>query len=88
MRVTQGVRRLGSAALDLCCVASGRVDGYWEVNVQPYDIAAGGLIAAEAGARVTALNGRSDYLSPPCSVLAANRVLHERIMQEMNSSFE
>jgi myo-inositol-1(or 4)-monophosphatase len=88
MRVTQGVRRLGSAALDLCCVASGRVDGYWEVSVQPYDIAAGGLIAAEAGARVTALDGSPGYLSTPCSILAANEGLYEKIFEEMGKSYE
>ncbi len=70
-RITQGVRRLGSAALDLCYVAAGRFDGYWELSLQPWDVAGGGLIAEEAGARVTDLQGGSEYLSPPQSVLAA-----------------
>jgi myo-inositol-1(or 4)-monophosphatase len=85
-RLTQGVRRLGSAALDLCCVAAGRVDGYWETQVQPWDLAAGGLIAAEAGALVTNLRGGPDYLTPTCSVLAANPTLHARMLTEISTS--
>jgi myo-inositol-1(or 4)-monophosphatase len=76
---TQGVRRLGSAALDLCYVAAGRYDGYWELEVQPWDIAAGVLIAAEAGARVTAADGAGDPLQAPCSILAASPALHARM---------
>src|SRR5215210_4663073 len=56
-RRTQAVRRIGSAALDLAWVAAGRFDAYWETVVQPWDIAAGSLIAAEAGARLTDLAG-------------------------------
>jgi myo-inositol-1(or 4)-monophosphatase len=78
--LTQGVRRLGSAAQDLCFVAAGRLDGFWELSIYPWDIAAGGLIAAEAGARVTRSNGEPDYLSPPCSILAANPALHARML--------
>ncbi|HEX4655249.1 MAG TPA: inositol monophosphatase family protein [Mycobacteriales bacterium] len=66
------IRRLGSAALDLCMVASGRVDAYFEAGMQPWDWAAGALIATEAGARVGGLGGR-----PPGSwtTLAANPAL-------------
>lgn len=53
----QAVRRLGSAALDLCYVACGRLDGYWEEKIQPWDIAAGALIVEEAGGRVSRLDG-------------------------------
>ena len=77
---SHGVRRLGSAALDLCYVAAGRFDGYWEIRLQPWDVAAGGLIAAEAGARVTNLQGGSDYLSPPQSIVAANAALHAQML--------
>ena len=73
---TRGVRRLGAAALDLCYVAAGRFDGYWEIRLQPWDVAAGGLIVAEAGGVVTNLHGEGDYLSPPQSVLAANAEMH------------
>lgn len=69
------VRRVGSAALDLCGVAVGRVDGYYESDLNPWDLAAGALIAREAGALVTDLTGQG----PPNTthgVLAANPVLH------------
>ena len=52
------MRRLGSAAIDLCYVAAGRMDGFWESDLKPWDIAAGALIVAEAGGRVTNLDGR------------------------------
>lgn len=77
---TQGVRRLGSAALDLCYVAAGRFDGYWELSLKPWDAAAGALIAEEAGAKVTRADGASDYLQPPISILAAPPTLHEQIL--------
>lgn len=83
-KLTQGVRRLGSAALDLCYVGAGRFDGYWERTLQPYDVAAGGLIAAEAGAKVTALDGSPDFLSKPPSVLAAPPVLHQKMQAVLN----
>lgn len=77
---SQGVRRLGSAALDLCYVAAGRFDGYWEIRMNSWDIAAGGLIAEQAGARVTNLAGEADYISPPQSILAANPHLHPQML--------
>ena len=80
-RMTQGVRRLGSAALDLCYVAAGRFDGYWELSLNPWDVAAGGLIAAEAGAIVTNLEGQSEYLTPPCSLLAAAPGLYAKMLE-------
>ncbi len=78
--LVQGIRRLGSAALDLCYVACGRVDGYWEVRLEPWDLAAGTLIARQAGALVTKMDGRSEMLIPPYSVLAANPVLYELML--------
>ncbi len=81
---TRGVRRLGSAALDLCYVAAGRFDGYWEIRLKPWDVAAGGLIAAEAGALVTNLEGGPDYLSPPQSIVAANPTLHAHMLQVLH----
>ncbi len=80
---SQGVRRLGSAALDSCYVACGRFDGYWELWVQSWDVAAGGLIAREAGAVVTNIAGGTDFISPPQSILAANPQLHPLIMAEL-----
>jgi myo-inositol-1(or 4)-monophosphatase len=78
--MTQGVRRLGSAALDICYVAAGRLDGYWEVTINPWDVAAGGLLAAEAGAQVTNLDGGADYLTPPCSLLAAPPGIYTKML--------
>jgi len=73
---SQAVRRLGSAALELCYVACGRFDGYWELWVKAWDVAAGGLIAQEAGSVVTNIQGGPDFISPPQSILAANPHLH------------
>ncbi len=75
-RQTQGVRRLGSAALDLAYVACGRLDGFWEIRLNAWDVAAGGLLVEEAGGRATRLSGEPDYLRPPCSILAAGPALH------------
>lgn len=82
-KMTQGVRRLGSAALDLCYVAAGRFEGYWELAVKPWDVAAAGLVAEEAGARVTNIDGDADYISPPQSVLAANPILYSKLLAEL-----
>jgi myo-inositol-1(or 4)-monophosphatase len=78
---SQGVRRLGSAALDLCYVACGRLDGFWELRLNSWDVAAGGLIAREAGAMVTNLAGDEDFISPPQSILATNSSLHPLMLR-------
>jgi myo-inositol-1(or 4)-monophosphatase len=83
-KLTQGVRRLGSAAIDLCYVAAGRFDGFWEMALNPWDIAAGGLIAEEAGALVTNVHGEPDYISPPQSVVASASGIHTRMLEELN----
>ncbi len=83
-KLTQGVRRLGSAAIDLCYVAAGRFDGYWEHSLSQWDIAAGGLIAAEAGATVTTMTGGADILTPPCSLIAAPPPIHASILKIIN----
>ena len=83
-KLSQGVRRLGSAALDLCYVAAGRFDGFWEMALNPWDVAAGGLIAEEAGARVTSVAGDADYLSAPQSVIACTPGIHARMLEELN----
>ncbi|MCU0486137.1 MAG: inositol monophosphatase [Anaerolineales bacterium] len=82
---SQGVRRLGSAALDLCYVAAGRFDGYWELHLNPWDLAAGMLIAAEAGAKVERLWGEGDMLVPPCSVLACTPGIHAELLEALAS---
>ena len=83
-KLTQGVRRLGSAALDLCYVGAGRFEGFWEHFLQPWDVAAGGLIAEEAGAKVMNLKGGEDYLSRPVSILAAPPILYEKMRAVLN----
>ena len=84
-KLTQGVRRLGSAALDLCYVAAGRFDGFWEMSLHPWDVAAGGLICEEAGAYVTNVNGEPDYISQPQSVIAATPGIHTHILEKLNT---
>ncbi len=83
---TQAVRRLGSAALDLCYVAAGRFDGFWELSLEPWDVAAGVLIAEEAGARVTNRRGGPDVLTPPISIVVANPELHPILLKGFQRS--
>lgn len=78
---SHGVRRLGAAALDLCYVAAGRFDGYWEKGVKAWDVAAGALIVQEAGGKVTNIDGGPDFMSKPQSVLAANKALHAEMLK-------
>lgn len=82
-KMTQGVRRLGSAALDGCYVAAGRFDGFWELSLKPWDIAAAGLIAQEAGARVTNIDGGVDFLASPISVLMSAPGIYDLLLQEL-----
>lgn len=73
---TRGLRRLGAAALDLCYVACGRLDIYWEYHLKPWDMAAGALIVEEAGGRVTDFRGRAVTTANPGELLATNGRLH------------
>ena len=73
------MRRLGSAAIDLCYVAAGRLDGFWESDLKPWDIAGGALIVAEAGGRVTNMAGEP-FTSRGGHVLATNGHLHEAML--------
>jgi myo-inositol-1(or 4)-monophosphatase len=82
-KMTQGVRRFGSAALDAAYVAAGRFDGFWELSLKAWDIAAGGLIAEEAGARVTNVRNLPDYLSAPQSIVAAGPKIHAQILENL-----
>lgn len=83
---THGVRRAGSAALDLCCVASGRFDGFWEFNLNPWDTAAGVLIVEEAGGRVTRFDG-SSFLLDSRETLASNGIVHDALLHEFSEIF-
>jgi myo-inositol-1(or 4)-monophosphatase len=81
MMVTQGVRRLGSAALDLAYVAAGRLDGYWDLGVKSWDVAAGALLVEEAGGKVTTITGDPDYMKPPYALLAAGPAMYTPILE-------
>lgn len=83
-KMSQGVRRLGSAALDAVYVAAGRFDGFWELSLKPWDVAAAGLIASEAGASVTNFEGRPDYISAPQSVICAAPGIHKALMAALH----
>ena len=80
----RAVRRLGSAAIDLCYVAAGRLDGFWESDLKPWDIAGGALIVAEAGGRVTGTDG-APFTSRGGHVLATNGRLHDDMLAVIRS---
>jgi myo-inositol-1(or 4)-monophosphatase len=84
---THGVRRAGSAALDLCCVACGRFDGFWEFNLNPWDTAAGMLIVEEAGGKVTDFHGGPFQLNSR-ETLASNGLVHQALIREFNQIFD
>jgi myo-inositol-1(or 4)-monophosphatase len=83
---SHGVRRAGSAALDLCSVASGRLDGFWEFNLNPWDTAAGVLIVEEAGGRVTDFSGGPFQLNSR-ETLASNGSIHDELIDEFQAIF-
>jgi myo-inositol-1(or 4)-monophosphatase len=77
---TQGVRRGGAASLDLAYVAAGRLDGYWEMGLKPWDVAAGALLVEEAGGCVTDLDGGADWRSGD-EIIASNGPLHTEVVR-------
>jgi myo-inositol-1(or 4)-monophosphatase len=83
---SHGVRRAGSAALDLCYTACGRYDAYWEFNLNPWDTAAGVLMVQEAGGKVTNFSGQPFSLDSR-QVLASNTILHEELLHEFREIF-
>ena len=83
--LTRGVRRLGSAGLDLAYVAAGRFDGFWEYALNPWDQAAGLLLVREAGGKVTQLDGESAGIHAT-SVVAAGAALHSKMLPALDSS--
>lgn len=78
---TQGLRRGGAAALDLAYVAAGRLDGFWEYSLSPWDQAAGALLVTEAGGKVTRTDG-SAFIPEHKSILASNTVLHPVLLEQ------
>jgi len=83
LKIAQAVRRLSSAALDLCYVACGRFDGFWEMNLHPWDSAAAMLIVNEAGGRVTTFNN-STYTPFDKEILATNSKIHDEMVKILN----
>ncbi len=78
----QGIRRAGAAALDLCYVASGRLDGYWELKLRPWDSAAGSLIVAEAGGRLSDFSG-DEFSIWGNETMASNGLIHRQMIDVM-----
>jgi len=82
-KTVQAIRRDGSAALDLCYVAMGRFDGFWEMKLNPWDVAAGSLIVTEAGGRVTDFSG--DHFSiHGQEILASNGLIHDEMLRVLS----
>jgi myo-inositol-1(or 4)-monophosphatase len=80
----QGIRRDGSAALDLCYVAAGRLDGFWELKLKPWDIAAGALIVNEAGGSLSDFSGKAFSIHGN-ETLASNGLIHDEMVQVLNT---
>lgn len=80
LRVSRAVRRLGSAAIDLAYVAAGRLDGFWEQKLNPWDMSAGALIVQEAGGRVTTAAG-APFRSRAGNVIASNGFIHDQMLE-------
>jgi myo-inositol-1(or 4)-monophosphatase len=77
------IRRFGSAALDLCYVACGRLDGFWELNLNVYDVAAGAMMVTASGGRVTDFNGSDQF--PANGIVAANSCIHNTLLDTIKA---
>ncbi len=86
MANTAGIRRVGAASLDLAWTAAGRVDGYWEQDLQPWDIAAGLLLVREAGGYISCLDGKNPLMSG--NLLASNEPLHYALLKLIQGNKE
>ncbi|MCF7796230.1 MAG: inositol monophosphatase [Lentisphaeria bacterium] len=80
---TQGLRRAGSAALDLAMVACGRLDGFWEFSLNPWDLAAGTLLVQEAGGTVTAICGKPFQVNTVPHILTGNPTIHQAMLERI-----
>ena len=81
-----GVRRFGAASLDLAWVAAGRFDAYWERNLQPWDVAAGGLMVQESGGKVTTIDENDHDVVAGKSILASNQDLYPQILERLRAA--
>lgn len=87
MHNTLGMRRLGSAALDLCHVATGMYDAYFEYSLHPYDVAAGALIVQEAGGVVSDFSGKDNYIFNQ-QIIAGNKAIHAKVLALIELHFK
>jgi len=83
-KISHGVRRIGSAAADLCYVASGKADAFWEIGLYPWDSAAGILLVEEAGGKVTRMDGKP-YNIYDKQILATNNLIHNEMLDKIDS---
>lgn len=83
-KISHGVRRIGSAAADLCYIACGQADGFWEIGLYPWDSAAGILLVQEAGGKVSRMDG-NPYNIYNKHILATNSLIHDEMVDQMSS---
>jgi myo-inositol-1(or 4)-monophosphatase len=86
MNETRGIRRLGAAALDLCYVAAGRFEGFYEYALQPWDVAAGAFIVQQAGGKVTDFKNENQYHSGN-EIIASNELIHDQLQSKIRHYF-
>lgn len=82
-RKTRGIRRDGAAAIDLAFVAMGRVDGFWELDLSPWDVAAGSLIVEEAGGKVSDYQGKEHDIFSSSGIVASNGLIHSEFVSRL-----
>jgi myo-inositol-1(or 4)-monophosphatase len=80
LKQARAIRRLGSAAIDICWVAAGRMDGFWEASLKPWDTRAAALILEEAGGKVTGMDGK-DWNPDAGHILATNGLIHDEVLR-------
>jgi myo-inositol-1(or 4)-monophosphatase len=86
MRNTRGIRRFGSAAIDLAWVASGRFDGFWEYGLKPWDVAAGSFIVAQAGGKVSDFSGGNNHLHGR-QIICGNPAIYLKLLDVVRKFF-
>jgi myo-inositol-1(or 4)-monophosphatase len=83
LKHARAVRRLGSAAIDICWVAAGRMDGFWEASLKPWDMRAAALMLEEAGGKVTGMDGKK-WIPDDGHILATNGLIHDEVLRIIN----
>jgi myo-inositol-1(or 4)-monophosphatase len=84
LKQARAIRRLGSAAIDICWVAAGRMEGFWEASLKPWDTRAAALILAEAGGKVTGMDGKP-WIPEDGHILATNGFIHDQVLEILRS---